>query len=135
MLKATARPYRGPHRYAGLLTCGDCGSTFITINRRWNGKRYAAYVCSGYMHHGKAYCPSHSIREAEPDAKVQQYAINLREEIITKLKQLRAVIQTWNKQKPDVQKQIRQLKDEIQQQKDEIEEILMEKVHIHTAGT
>ncbi len=42
MLKANARSFRGntsSHRYAELLTCGDCGSTFVPGIRCWNGNR------------------------------------------------------------------------------------------------
>ena len=81
MLKANAKPYRGntaSHRYAGLLTCGDCGSTFVPRIRTWNGNSRVEYLCKSYMHHGKAFCPSHRIRESELDARVQQHAEELR---------------------------------------------------------
>ena len=74
LLKANASPYRGntaTHRYAGLLTCGDCGSTFVPRIRTWNGNRRVEYLCKSYMHHGKDFCPSHRIRESELDARVQ----------------------------------------------------------------
>ena len=60
LLKANAKPSRGntaSHRYAGLLTCGDCSSTFVPRIRCWNGSRRVEYLCKSYMHHGKEFCP------------------------------------------------------------------------------
>ena len=40
LLKRQARPANGnqaKHRYAGLLTCRECGNTFIPMIRCWNG--------------------------------------------------------------------------------------------------
>ena len=64
LLKANAKPYRGntaSHRYAGLLTCGDCGTTFVPRIRTWNGNSRVEYLCKSYMHHGKEFCPSLNI--------------------------------------------------------------------------
>ena len=85
LLKAHARPYRGntaPHRYARLLTCGDCGSTFVPRIRTRNGSRRVEYLCKSYMHHGKDFCPSHRIRESELNARVHQYAEAVRNQWI-----------------------------------------------------
>jgi hypothetical protein len=85
LLKANLRHYRGntaSHRYAGLLTCGDCGSTFVPRIRTWNGNRRVECLCKSYMHHGKNFCPSHRIRETELDARVQQYAEAVRNQWI-----------------------------------------------------
>lgn len=50
------------HRYAGLLECGDCGSTFTSVRRTWNGVERIEYVCNGYHRYGKENCPPHRIR-------------------------------------------------------------------------
>ena len=66
LLKAQARPANGnqsKHRYAGLLTCPECGNTFIPMIRCWNGKSRVEYVCRGYHRNGKTYCSSHRIHE------------------------------------------------------------------------
>ena len=60
-LKQQARPAvnnRTKHRYAGLLTCRECGNAFIPMIRCWNGKSRVEYVCRGYHRNGKAYCAS-----------------------------------------------------------------------------
>ena len=66
LLKQQARPANGnqaKHRYAGLLTCRECGNTFIPMIRCWNGKSRVEYVCLGYHRNGKTYCASHRIHE------------------------------------------------------------------------
>ena len=77
LLKRQARPANGnqaKHRYAGLLTCQECGNVFIPMIRYWNGKRRVEYVCRGYHRNGKNYCSSHRIHEEVLDAAVQEYA-------------------------------------------------------------
>ena len=47
LLKRQARPANGnqaKHRYAGLLTCRECGNVFIPMIRCWNGKSRVEYV-------------------------------------------------------------------------------------------
>ena len=83
-LKQQARPAvnnRTKHRYAGLLTCQECGNTFIPMIRCWNGSRRVEYVCRGYQRNGKGYCSSHRIHEevldkAVWDGPVKIYAQN-----------------------------------------------------------
>ena len=73
LLKQQARPANGnqaKHRYAGLLTCQECGNTFIPMIRCWNGKSRVEYVCRGYHRNGKTYCASHRIHEETLDARV-----------------------------------------------------------------
>lgn len=92
LLKANAKPYRGNtacHRYTGLLACGDCGSTFVPRIRCWDGNRRVEYLCKSYMHHGKEFCPSHRIRESELDARVQQYAEGLRDQLMAEQAEIR----------------------------------------------
>ena len=75
LLKQQARPANGnqaKHRYAGLLTCRECGNAFIPMIRCWNGKSRVEYVCRGYHRNGKAYCASHRIHEEVLDAVVSR---------------------------------------------------------------
>ena len=128
LLKANLRPYRGntaSHRYAGLLTCGDCGSTFVPRIRTWNGKRRVEYLCKSYMHHGKDFCPSHRIREAELDARVQQHAETVRNQWIAEQADLQRLYRKWLLKQPALDKMIAQLREEIRQYEEEIDELLM----------
>ena len=128
LLKANARPYRGntaSHRYAGLLTCGDCGSTFVPRIRTWNGNRRVEYLCKSYMHHGKDFCPSHRIRETELDARVQQYTEAVRSQWIAEQADLQQLYRKWSMKQPALDKTIAQLREEIRQHEEEVDELLM----------
>ena len=131
LLKANAKPYRGntaSHRYAGLLTCGDCGSTFVPRIRCWNGNRRVEYLCKSYMHHGKEFCPSHRIRESELDARVQQYAEELRSQWQAEQDDLRRLHRLWEMKRPEIQAHIAELYDEIQRLEQEVDDLLLEKI-------
>lgn len=70
LLKKQARPANGnkaKHRYAGLLTCKECGNPFIPMIRYWNGNRRVEYVCRGYHRNGKSCVLS------EPSVRTAQY--------------------------------------------------------------
>ena len=131
LLKANAKPYRGntaSHRYAGLLTCGDCGSTFVPRIRCWNGSRRVEYLCKSYMHHGKEFCPSHRIRESELDARVRQYAENLRSQWTAEQVDLRRLHRLWEMKRPSINTHIADLYNEIQRLEQEIDDLLLEKI-------
>ena len=131
LLKANARPYRGntaAHRYAGLLTCGDCGSTFVPRIRTWNGNCRVEYLCKSYMHHGKDFCPSHRIRETELDARVQQYAEELRSQWMAEQSELCRLHRLWEMKRPVINAHIADLYNEIQWLEQEIDDLLLEKI-------
>ena len=128
LLAANARPYRGntaTHRYAGLLACGDCGSTFVPRIRTWNGSRRVEYLCKSYMHHGKEFCPSHRIRESELDARVQQYAENLRSQLLDEQAEIRRLKCLWEHKHPAINARLRQLRQEVQILEEEIDDLLL----------
>ena len=128
LLAANARPYRGntaTHRYAGLLACGDCGSTFVPRIRTWNGSRRVEYLCKSYMHHGRDFCPSHRIRESELDARVQQYAEDLRSQWLDEQEALRRLKCLWEHKRPVINTRLRQLRQEVQTLEEEIDDLLL----------
>lgn len=131
LLKANARPYRGntaSHRYAGLLVCGDCGSTFVPRIRCWNGSHRVEYLCKSYMHHGKEFCPSHRIRETKLDAKVRQYAEELRIQWTAEQADLRRHQRRWEMKRPAINAHIADLYNEIKRLDQEIDDLLLEKI-------
>ena len=126
LLKANAKPYRGntaSHRYAGLLTCGDCGSTFVPRIRCWNGNRRVEYLCRSYMRHGKEVCPSHRIRESELDARVQQYAEELRDQLLAEQAALRQLKCLLERRCPAIHAKLCRLRQEVQTLEEEIDEL------------
>ena len=133
LLKANTRPYRGntaSHRYAGLLSCGDCGSTFVPRIRCWNGSRRVEYLCKSYMHHGKKICPSHRIRETELDARVQQYAEEFRSQWLEEQADLRRLHRLWEMKRPAINARLTALYEEVQRLEQEIDDILIEKIQL-----
>lgn len=131
LLKANAKLYRGntaSHRYAGLLTCGDCGSTFVPRIRTWNGSRRVEYLCRSYMRHGKEVCPSHRIRESELDIRVRQHAEELRSHWTAEQADLRRLHRLWEMKRPVINAYITDLYEEIQRLEQEVDDILMEKI-------
>ena len=133
LLKQQTRPANGnqaKHRYAGLLTCQECGNTFIPMIRCWNGKSRVEYVCRGYHRNGKTYCASHRIHEEVLDAEVQACAETVREQCAVKLKKLAQLQKMWALRKPVLDAHILSLQGRVLELEKEIDEIVMEKLRI-----
>ena len=133
LLKQQARPVNGnqaKHRYAGLLTCQECGNTFIPMIRCWNGKSRVEYVCRGYHRNGKAYCASHRIHEEVLDEAVWDYTEKLREQYAAELKKVTQLQKQWALRKPVLDAHCLTLQKEILRLEQEVDELVMEKIQI-----
>ena len=133
LLKRQARPANGnqaKHRYAGLLTCQECGNTFIPMIRCWNGSRRVEYVCRGYHRNGKGYCSSHRIHEEILDKAVWDDTEKLREQYAAELKKVTQLQKQWALRKPVLDAHCLTLQKEIQRLEQEIDELVMEKIQI-----
>ena len=133
LLKRQARPANGnqaKHRYAGLLTCRECGNAFIPMIRCWNGKSRVEYVCRGYHRNGKSYCSSHRIHEEVLDAAVQEYAETVRKQCAEELKKLVQMQKMWALRRPILDVHILSLQEKVLKLEQEIDEIVMEKLRI-----
>ena len=131
LLKWQARPANGnqaKHRYAGLLTCQECGNTFIPMIRCWNGKSRVEYVCRGYHRNGKTYCASHRIHEETLDARVWELVSTARESRTEELKKLAQMQKMWALRKPVLDAHILSLQGRVLELEKEIDEIVMEKI-------
>ena len=132
-LKQQARPAvnnRTKHRYAGLLTCRECGNTFIPMIRCWNGSRRVEYVCRGYHRNGKGYCNSHRIHEEVLDKVVWDYTEKLREQYAAELKEVTQLQKQWALRKPVLDAHCLALQKEILRLEQEVDELVMEKIQI-----
>ena len=130
-LKQQARPAvnnRIKHRYAGLLTCQECGNVFSPMIRYWNGSRRVEYVCRGYQRNGKGYCSSHRIHEEGLDKAVWNHAKKLREQYAAELKKVAQLQKQWALRKPVLDAHCLTLQKEIQRLEQEIDGIVMEKI-------
>lgn len=131
LLKQQARPAnsnRAKHRYAGLLTCRECGNTFIPMIRCWNGKSRVEYVCRGYHRNGKSYCSSHRIHEEVLDAAVQEYGKTVRKQCAEEVKKLAQLQKMWALRKPILDAHILSLQGRVLELEEEIDEIVMERI-------
>ena len=131
LLKQQARPANGnqtKHRYAGLLTCRECGNTFIPMIGCWNGKSRVEYVCRGYHRNGKSYCSSHRIREEVLDAEVQACAETVREQCAVELKKLAQLQKMWALRKPILDAHILSLREKVQRLEEEVDAVVIEKI-------
>ena len=115
--------------YAGLLTCRECGNTFIPVIRCWNGSRRVEYVCRGYHRNGKGYCSSHQIHEEILDKAVWNYTEKLREQYAAELKKVTQLQKQWVLRKPVLDAHILSLQVKIQELEQEIDTIVMEKLN------
>ena len=130
-LKQQARPAvnnRTKHRYAGLLTCQECGNTFIPMIRYWNGKSRVEYVCRGYHRNGKACCASHRIHEEVLDAAVQEYAETVRKQCTEELKKLIQMQKMWALRKPILDAHILSLQERLRELEQEIDGLAWERI-------
>ena len=133
LLKRQARPTNGnqaKHRYAGLLTCQECGNTFIPMIRYWNGKSRVEYVCLGYHRNGKTYCASHRIHEETLDAMVWELVSTARESRTEELKKLAQMQKMWALRKPILDAHISMLKKKIADLEYELDSLVMEQIRI-----
>ena len=131
-LKQQARPAvnnRIKHRYAGLLTCQECGNVFSPMIRYWNGSRRVEYVCRGYQRNGKDYCSSHRIHEEALDKIVWDHTEKLREQYAAELKKVTQLQKQWALRKPVLDAHCLTLQKEIQRLEQEIDELVMEKLN------
>ena len=130
-LKQRARPAvnnRTKHRYAGLLSCQECGNVFSPMIRCWNGSRRVEYVCRGYHRNGKGCCSSHRIHEEILDKAVWDYTEKLREQYAAELKKVTQLQKQWALRKPVLDAHILSLQEKVQVLEQEIDEIVMEKI-------
>lgn len=132
LLKRQARPANGnqaKHRYAGLLSCRECGNTFIPMIRCWNGKSRVEYVCRGYHRNGKSYCSSHRIHEEVLDAAVREYAETVQKQCAEELKKLVQLQKMWALRKPILDAHILSLQENVRRSEEEIDMLVMERLN------
>ena len=136
LLKRQARPANGnqaKHRYAGLLTCRECGNTFIPMIRCWNGKSRVEYVCRGYHRNGKSYCSSHRIHEETLDEQVWALVSAMHDSRAEELKKLAQMQKMWALRKPILDAHILSLQEKVLELEQEIDEIVIERIMDHRA--
>ena len=131
-LKQQARPAvnnRIKHRYAGLLTCQECGNVFSPMIRCWNGSRRVEYICRGYQRNGKGYCSSHRIHEEILDKAVWDHTEKLREQYAAELKKVTQLQKQCALRKPVLDAHCLTLQKEILRLEQEVDALVMERLN------
>ena len=116
------------HRYAGLLTCSECGAPFVAINRYWNGNCRVEYICKSYMRYGKNTCSSHRIREEVLDQMVQEKLSEIHESARQELAKLKQLQKRRALKGPVLNTRRLNLEMRLLELEQEIDDILMEKL-------
>lgn len=123
------------HRYAGVLTCKECGNPFVAMNRYWNGNLRVEYICKTYLQHGKDTCPSHRVHEEWIDQQVEALLTKKRERSFAELKKLMETQKMWALRKPILDAHIFVLQENIKTLEQEIDAILMESIQDKSNAT
>lgn len=117
------------HRYAGLIKCGNCGSSFSSKVRKWRDlPERIEYVCNGYHRYGKENCSPHRINETLLDELIYKEIIALKDSAQVNYNNIESDVKKWLGQKTTVQKKLNQLESELKQRKDDQKEILLERI-------
>ena len=127
-MKEQARPANGnkaKHRYAGLLTCQECGNPFVPMIRYWRGNQRVEYVCRGYHRNGKSYCTSHRIHEEVLNTMVWEYLTAVRDSRIKEREELVKLQKMWALRKPILDAHILSLQKKVREWEDDVDKIVM----------
>lgn len=116
------------HRYAGLLSCAECGAPFVAINRYWNGHHRVEYICKSYMRYGKDTCTSHRIHEEVLDKIVKAYFSQRHNSVVQELITLKKLQKHRALQEPILNVRCLNLEKRLRKLQNEIDSILMQKI-------
>lgn len=117
------------HRYAGLIKCGDCGSSFVCKTRNWRDfPERIEYVCNGYHRYGKENCSPHRINETLLDELIYKEILAVKDSAIENYNSIEADVKKWMKQKNNVGNKLQKLNNELEQRKKDQKDILLERI-------
>ncbi|MEF2919216.1 MAG: recombinase family protein [Acutalibacteraceae bacterium] len=117
------------HRYAGLIKCGDCGSSFVCKTRNWRDfPERIEYVCNGYHRYGKENCSPHRINETLLDELIYKEILAVKDSAIENYNSIETDVKKWMKQKNNVGNKLQKLNNELEQRKKDQKDILLERI-------
>lgn len=100
------------HRYAGLLKCGDCGSSFVCKTRNWRDfPERIEYVCNGYHRYGKTNCTPHRINETYLDEIIYKEILSLKDLATANYQSIETDVKNWMKQRNAVENKMKSLEE------------------------
>ena len=123
---AAGKPF---HRYTGLIKCGDCGSTFVCVTRRWGAlpDRYE-YICNGYHRYGKENCTSHRIEEKDLDDLIFGELREIEWRMRKTYEHMEADVKRWMAEKSTSEKRLEDFSLRLKQRKEDQQQILLERI-------
>ena len=117
------------HRYAGLLKCGNCGSTFVCKTRDWrNNPTRIEYNCNGYHRYGKENCSPHRIDESTLDNLIYDELLNIKSSAENNWRTIEDEVKKWMSQKSTTEKKVTDLQARMVNRQSDLENILMERI-------
>ena len=117
------------HRYAGLIKCGDCGSSFVCKIRRWRNKPdRMEYTCNGYHRYGKEHCTSHAINEKVLDELIEKELKEIRYFAEQSFKRIDKELKKWTGERPGLQKRVTEYEGKLALRQKDQQEILLERI-------
>lgn len=122
---ASGKPF---HRYAGLITCAECGSVFICAKRVWRGVVRNEYVCNGYHRYGKSNCTPHRIDESELDRIIVGELKRLKDRVTDDYDKVEENVKRWLSKKDQSDSKLNGLEKTLEQRKEDQENILLERI-------
>lgn len=117
------------HRYAGLLRCADCGSTFVARKRKWKDTERIEYVCNGYHRYGKENCTPHRVRETDLDFLIYSELMRIKQQAQANWKSIEKDVLTWQKSKSQTERTIQELENRKKAKREDLEALLLERIH------
>lgn len=112
--------------YAGLLFCGDCGSSLTVAH--YNKQEITSYACRVYRERGVSACSAHSINKKELDLIVKDYLILCRSAMKCMIESLDSIIHEQIKQNNGKDKKIKIIKENIKNTQEELKIIMQQKI-------
>ena len=112
--------------YAGLLFCGDCGSSLTVAH--YNKEEITSYACRVYRERGVSACSAHSINKKELDLIVKDYLILCRSAMKCMIESLDSIIYEQLKQNNGKDKRLKNIKENIKNIQEELKIIMQQKI-------
>ena len=117
------------HRYAGLLRCADCGSTFVARKRKWKDTVRIEYVCNGYHRYGRENCTPHRVNESDLDALIYAELMRIKQQAQENWNAVEKDVLAWQKSKSQTEKTVAELEARKRAKREDLEALLLERIH------
>jgi len=117
------------HRYAGLIKCGECGSSFVSKIRKWRDKPdRIEYSCNGNHRYGKEHCTPHRIDESALDKLIYDELLQIKEYAKKNYDSIEADVKKWMSKKNTAANKLKKLTEQLEQRKLDQQQILLERI-------